>query len=186
MPDIVLIAGSPNLPSRSAAVLERLENALRDEGPSIASIAVRNLPADALLCGDDRHPAVRGAIDLIASAHAVAVATPVYKAAYSGALKAFVDLLPLDVLEGKTVLPIATGGSPVNRLALEYAVRPLLSAIGARHVLGSIYVPDANLFRAPSGGFVLAESEEGRLRAAAVDLIAAVRPVREKELLLAA
>ena len=40
---------------------------------------------------------------------AVVIATPVYKAAYSGILKAFLDLLPQDGLDGKLVLPTPAG-----------------------------------------------------------------------------
>jgi len=71
------------------------------------------------------------------------VATPIYKAAYSGLLKSFLDLLPQDGLRGKTVLPLATGGSTAHLLALDYALKPVLGALGARHILDSVYATDA-------------------------------------------
>lgn len=40
----------------------------------------------------------------------VILATPVYKAAYSGLLKTFLDLLPQGGLRDKVVLPIARNG----------------------------------------------------------------------------
>ncbi len=82
---------------------------------------------------------------LVEQADAVVIATPVYKAAYSGILKAFLDVLPQDGLAGKLVLPLATGGSQSHMLALDYALRPVLSALSARHVLPSIYATDAQL-----------------------------------------
>ena len=57
----------------------------------------------------------------------VIVATPIYKAAYSGLLKVFLDLLPAEALRGKTVLPLASGGSVAHLLALDYALKPVLS-----------------------------------------------------------
>ena len=62
----------------------------------------------------------------VANAQLIVVATPVYKAAYSGLLKVFLDLLPQTALAGKTVLPLATGGSPHHMLALDCALRPVL------------------------------------------------------------
>ncbi|MGA5194026.1 NAD(P)H-dependent oxidoreductase [Streptomyces exfoliatus] len=56
----------------------------------------------------------------------------IYKAAYSGLLKTFLDLLPQHAFAGKPVLPLATGGSPAHVLAPEYALRPILTAFGAQ------------------------------------------------------
>ena len=81
------------------------------------------------------------------------VATPIYKAAYSGLLKLFLDVLPADALRGKTVLPLATGGSPAHLLALDYALKPVLGALGARHLLDSVYATDAQLPADGAGGF---------------------------------
>jgi FMN reductase len=81
----------------------------------------------------------------------VVVATPVYKAAYSGVLKVFLDLLPQTGLAGKTVLPLATGGSPNHMLALDYALRPVLQSLGAKHILSGIYATDAQVTLTESG-----------------------------------
>jgi FMN reductase len=73
------------------------------------------------------------------------VATPVYKAAYTGALKALLDILPPQALRNKTVLPIATGGSPAHLLVLDYALKPVLGALGASDILQGVYVTDGQL-----------------------------------------
>ena len=52
------------------------------------------------------------------------------------------DLLDEKALAGKVVLPIATGGSPAHLLALEYGLKPVLSALGARHILAGVYATD--------------------------------------------
>ena len=45
------------------------------------------------------------------------MATPIYKASYSGVLKAFLDLLPQFAFGGKVVLPLLTGGTAAHVLA---------------------------------------------------------------------
>ena len=96
-----------------------------------------------LLLGEASHPAVQRAVEQVRRADVIVIATPVYKAAYSGVLKVFLDLLPQSALKGKTVLPLATGGSPHHMLALDYALRPVLQSLAARHILPGVYATDA-------------------------------------------
>jgi FMN reductase len=84
-------------------------------------------------------------VDAVAEADAIVIATPVYKASYTGILKAFLDLLPQDGLKDKLVLPLATGGSQSHLLALDYALRPVLQALDARQVFTSIYATSQQL-----------------------------------------
>jgi len=140
---ILLLAGSPSIPSRSTRLLQHVGERLAARGHRHVKLHVLDLPAEALLHADFGNRDIRRAQDSVAQAEAVVVATPVYKAAYSGILKAFLDLLPQSALKAKTVLPLASGGSPHHMLALDYALRPVLSALGARHVLPSIYATDA-------------------------------------------
>ena len=73
------------------------------------------------------------------------MATPVYKAAYSGALKTLLDLLPERALEHKVVLPLATGGSLARMLAVDYALKPVLSALKAQEVLHGVFADDSQI-----------------------------------------
>jgi FMN reductase len=152
---IVAISGSPSARSRSAALLQLALARLEANSASQHSVHPRELPAGALLLADAQQPAIRAAIAAVAAADLVIVATPIYKAAYSGLLKLFLDLLPQDALRGKTVLPLATGGSAAHLLALDYALRPVLSALGARHILDGVFATDAQLQpHEASGGYV--------------------------------
>ncbi|HYP71554.1 MAG TPA: NADPH-dependent FMN reductase, partial [Variovorax sp.] len=146
---VLLVAGSPSAPSRSSALLEAVGTRLALRGARIERLAVRELPAQALLAGDASHPVLQRAADQLAAARAVVVATPVYKAAYSGVLKVFLDLLPQSALKGKTVLPLATGGSPHHMLALDYALRPVLQSLAARHILPGVYATDGQVTLQP-------------------------------------
>jgi len=141
--DVVSLSGSPSADSRSAALLHFIERRIASRASRVRHIALRELPAAELLQARADAPAIRAAVAALADAELVMVATPIYKAAYSGLLKVFLDLLAPDALRGKTVLPLATGGSPGHLLALEYALKPVLAALGARHVLDPVYVVDS-------------------------------------------
>ena len=151
---LVAISGSPSARSRSAWLLQLAQTRLEARLRQATTIAVRDLPAQALLAGDTQQPAIDTALRALQRADVVLVATPIYKAAYSGLLKSFLDLLPSDALRGKSVLPLATGGSAAHMLALEYALKPVLSALGARDILDGVFATDAQLPAHEAGSFV--------------------------------
>jgi FMN reductase len=161
--NVVLLAGSPSASSRSNLLLAHLQRRLADSGALCHTLALRELPAQALLHADLSHPVLQAALAQVQAANLVVVATPIYKAAYSGLLKAFLDLLPEDGLRGKTVLPIATGGSIAHLLAIDYALKPVLHALGGRHIADAVFVPDAQLPRTPGGGYAPQRSVVERL-----------------------
>ena len=168
---VLLIAGSPSAPSRSTALLEAVGERLARRGAHIDRLVVRELPAQPLLLAEWSHPAIERAIARVAEAQVVVVATPVYKAAYSGVLKVFLDLLSQSALKGKTVLPLATGGSPHHMLALDYALRPVLQALSARHILPGVYATDSQITLTPEGAYQVHADLANRLDEA-VDVLA--------------
>lgn len=151
MPDVVTLSGSPVTPSRSKHLLCLAEKMLTQRGYSVQRIDIRLLPADALLRCDRTDPTVRAALDTVDRARAVAVATPLYNAAYSGLLKTFLDLLPRTAFSGKPVLSIATGGSLAHLLALDYALKPVLAALGARLLLDNVFADEHDLPKTGDG-----------------------------------
>lgn len=91
--------------------------------------------------GDD----TRRALALVEEADAYVVATPMYRASYTGALKNLFDLIPndpdgADPLRGKAVGLVATGASDHHYLALEHELRPLLGFFGSQTVNRGVYV----------------------------------------------
>lgn len=146
---VLLIAGSPTEHSRSATLLDGVEQRLHAEVDGrrlpVDRLRIRDLSPQALLLADWGHASVVRSIEQVTLARALVVATPVYKAAYSGVLKVFLDLLPQTALKGKVVLPIATGGSPHHMLALDYALRPVLQSLGAQHILPGVYASDSQV-----------------------------------------
>lgn len=162
--NILLLAGSPSIPSRSTHLLRHAGELLAGRGHRIELLQVRDLPAQALLQADFSNVDLIVAKAQVSQADAIVVATPVYKAAYSGILKAFLDILPQDGLSGKLVLPLAAGGSQSHMLALDYALRPVLSSLSAKHVLPSIYAVDAQIQRSEGAGLALDPAIAQRLK----------------------
>ncbi|MFC7513429.1 NADPH-dependent FMN reductase [Herbaspirillum sp. GCM10030257] len=160
---ILLLAGSPSIPSRSTRLLHHVGERLALLGHRYSKLHVLDLPAQAVLQADFSNADIKLAKSQVEQADAVVIATPVYKAAYSGVLKAFLDLLPQDGLAGKLVLPIATGGSQSHMLALDYALRPVLSALAARHVLPSIYATEAQIIWTADKGLTVDPAIAGRI-----------------------
>jgi FMN reductase len=168
---VLLIAGSPSERSRSAALLDQVGLSLALQGAQVDRLRIRDLSPQALLLGDFSHPSVVQAIHQVVNAQAIVVATPVYKAAYSGVLKVLLDVLPQTALKGKAVLPLATGGSPNHMLALDYALRPVLQSLGARHILPGVYATDAQVTLTPEEAYVIHPDIEARLEEATTTLI---------------
>ncbi|MCP2167209.1 NADPH-dependent FMN reductase [Goodfellowiella coeruleoviolacea] len=145
MSTVVAISGSPSANSKTSRVASHVLARLAATGAAVEHIRVRDLPAEALLHADTAEPALARALAAVERADAVVLATPTYKAAYSGLLKAFLDLLPQFALSGKAVLPLATGGTTAHVLALDYALRPVVHSLGARHVVQSYFLLDSQL-----------------------------------------
>jgi FMN reductase len=172
---VLLVAGSPSEHSRSAALLEAVQQRLEEQAGSrrlyVDRVQIRDLSPQALLLADWNHASVRRAIAQVEAASALVIATPVYKAAYSGVLKVFLDLLPQTALKGKVVLPLATGGSPHHMLALDYALRPVLQSLGAKHILPGVYASDSQIPKNADGSYQIGDEIQGRLDEAVSALV---------------
>ncbi|MFJ9089509.1 MULTISPECIES: NADPH-dependent FMN reductase [unclassified Streptomyces] len=156
MATVLSLSGSPSASSRTGKLLRHLDTLLAAQGHEVIPLDVRTVPAEALLGADFRHPAIVEATELFARADGVVIGTPVYKAAYSGVLKALLDLLPQYALAGKTVLPLATGGTTAHVLAIDYALRPVLSSMGAGHIVQGWFTLDKDLTAHEDGTLTVA------------------------------
>jgi FMN reductase len=181
MSRILTVSGSPSATSRSAVLLDHVSRTVVRHGHEVVHLDLRDLPAQALLHARFDDPAVVGAARLLEDSDALVVATPVYKAAYSGLLKSWLDLLPQLALAGKTVLPLATGGSLAHALALDYGLRPVLSSMGARHVVQGFLVVDQLIETSASGAVTFGTDVQPGLTAVVdgfLDALASGAPAR--------
>lgn len=172
---VVTISGSPGSPSRTSGLNDRVAVALAAQGFDVQAINVRELPPGDLIHARVGSEALRKPLGLIEQARGVVVATPVYKASYTGVLKSFLDLLPQFGLSGKVVLPLATGGTLAHVLAIDYALRPVLGALGAQHVVGGLFVLDKLITQNPDGTIVLDPEIAARLDAVVDEFAASLR-----------
>lgn len=175
MSHILLLSGSPSANSRSNALLARVREQLEAGGVATVTFSILDFPAEDLILAKYASPAFASFQQAVAAASGIAVATPVYKAAYAGGLKALLDILPQTALRKKTVLSLATGGSPAHQLAIDYALKPVLSALGATDLLQGVYAVDSQ-FTLVEGRLQIAPELATRLDEAAAHL-AAVSPI---------
>jgi len=175
MTPILTITGSPSVGSRTAQLAESVSARLRREGFEVDTLAVRELPAEDVFHARFDSPAILKATARVANAAAIVVATPIYKAAYTGILKSFFDLLPQFAMTGKVVLPLATGGSLAHVLALDYALRPVLSTMGAQHVVSGLFILDKLLERQEDGSLVIEKEIAARLDGVIDEFVLSVR-----------
>jgi FMN reductase len=161
---LLLIAASPSLTSRSGSLLAAAGERLKHLGLSTRTLNLRELPAQSLLHAEVAEAGIAEAVQAVREARVIVLATPIYKAAYSGLLKVFLDLLPQDGFKGKIVWPLATAGSPAHLLALDYALRPVIASLGAREVVDAVFASDAQIPRhAEGGGYAVSEDILRRL-----------------------
>lgn len=163
---ILAVSGSPSHPSRTHGLLEYAAKILQPENFHTDIISVRDIPPEVLAYGRYDSPDLEEPKALLERANGVIIATPVYKAAYTGVLKAFLDLLPQRALSGKVVLPIATGGTLAHLLSIDYALKPVLSELKARYILGGVYAVDKQIQVQPDGSLQLDEEIDQRLKEA--------------------
>ena len=142
---VVTLGGSPSQRSRSGVLLDKTRQWLQQQGVEVVSYQVRDFPAEDLLHARFDSPKVIDLLQQVANADGLVIATPVYKASFSGALKAVLDLLPERALAHKVVLPMATGGSIAPMLAVDYALKPVLSALKAQELLHGIFAEDSQI-----------------------------------------
>jgi FMN reductase len=126
-------------------LLDYAKRWLNQQGVEVVSYQVRDFPAEDLLHARFDSPKIIDLLQQIENADGLVIATPVYKASFSGALKTVLDLLPERALSHKVVLPIATGGSIAHMLAVDYALKPVLSALKAQEMLHGIFADDSQI-----------------------------------------
>lgn len=142
---VVTLGGSPSQRSRSGVLLDKTRQWLQQKGVEVVSYQIRDFPAEDLLHARFDSPKVIDLLQQVENADGLVIATPVYKASFSGALKTVLDLLPERALADKIVLPMATGGSIAHMLAVDYALKPVLSALKAQELLHGIFAEDSQI-----------------------------------------
>jgi FMN reductase len=143
MPNLVAVVGSVTPPGRlNAAVQMAVELASAQPGTSATLL---NLADYRIAFADgrplDRYPDdTARVVGALTAADAVLLASPVYRASFTGALKNLLDLTPVDALRGKPVGIVAMGATLHHYLGVDWQLRTVLAWFGALVVPTSVYL----------------------------------------------
>lgn len=174
MANILLISGSPTEKSKSSTLLDYVAKTVQAAGLSSKTVSLRDFPAEDLVQARYDSASFNEFKADVEQAKALVIATPIYKASFTGGLKALLDILPQNSLRDKTIVPLATAGTYGHLLALDYSLKPVLSALGATDLRQGVFVVD-NQFQYVEGGFKLEEEIQTRLDTSLQRLITTVK-----------
>ncbi|MCM3601174.1 NADPH-dependent FMN reductase [Robertmurraya korlensis] len=163
MSKVTIISGSPSEYTRLNGVLQEVLDYFQQGGFTPELIHVRNLPPEDLIYANFSSEEIINANKKVEQSKIVVVLTPIYKASFSGVLKTYLDLLPQNGLEGKTILPITLGGTFGHLLAIDYSLKPVLSALGATHFLKGVYILDHQIKKLENNQYELDTEAKNRL-----------------------
>lgn len=144
---VTVVVGNPKAASRTRTVGEAVaERAAAAAGLTIdGDIDVIELAELGPQLFDWSSAAVKDATARLAASRLAVIATPVYKATYTGLLKSFLDWFGQTGLAGVTAVPVMVGAAPNHALAVEVHLRPLLVEIGATVPTRGLYVLEQEL-----------------------------------------
>jgi FMN reductase len=145
MTTIAVVTGNPKPASRTHTVALGVADALAKEVGETGDRLVIDLTDHAPRLFDWSDPELTRLAAEVAAADIVIVASPTYKATFTGLLKAFLDRYPNNGLAGVTAVPVMTGGWPGHLLAVELHLRPVLIELGATVPARGLYVTEPEL-----------------------------------------
>ena len=141
---VVGLVGNPRPESRTHGLARTLTAELARVLPSAAAAEVDLAPLGPRVL-DPADAAASAAADQVLGADLLVVASPTYKATYSGLLKAFLDRLGTGSLAGKAAVPILLGGAPNHQLAVDLHFAPLLLELGAAVPVRGLFVLESDV-----------------------------------------
>jgi FMN reductase len=158
---IAVVVGNPKAGSRTLRVALALARHLQGTSTMGPEPLVVDLADHSAELFDVDSSTIKGLLDSVAGSDVVVVASPTYKATYTGLLKAFLDRYPNDALAQTVCIPVMTGAAPIHALAPEVHLRPLLVELGAS---------------TPTRGLFVTEQQFDELDAVIEAWVAAARP----------
>ena len=141
-----LVVGNPKAKSRTLTVARAVAGAAATAcGLDLTDAFEVDLAPLGAQLFDWSSAEVKDAVARVAGCSLLVVASPTYKAAYTGLLKAFLDWYPTTGLSGVTVVPVMVGAGAQHALAVEVHLRPVLVEIGASIPTRGLYVTEDRL-----------------------------------------
>ena len=144
---VTAIAGSLQKPSRTEALLEAIAGELHAALPirtTVVKLSEIGPQAGSAMHRAALPPAAFAAVQAIEEADLLVVASPVYRASYTGLLKHLFDFVGHKALVGRPVLLAATGGSDSHLLMIDHRLRPLFAFFDALPLPLGIYATEGD------------------------------------------
>ena len=142
-----VVVGNPKPRSRTLDAATLLAQTLSGSPPDVV-VDVVTLGAG-LLTWDDRN--VLDAVHRVAAADLAVVASPTYKATYSGMLKLFLDqFATAEGLRGVVAVPLMLGAGATHALAPDLLLKPVLVELGATCPTPGLYPNDRTYGEGPA------------------------------------
>jgi FMN reductase len=165
---VVTVVGNPRAESRTHGIARTLAaEVARTRGGGVVEVDLASLAPQLFTDGDG---SIATALEQVLSADVLVVASPTYKATYTGLLKSFLDRIATGALTGTPAVPVLLGGAPQHALAVDVHFTPLLLELGASVPLRGLFVLESELGSFPAAAAAWAESAAPRLsRPAAPD-----------------
>lgn len=139
---MVRINGSPTQPSKTGILVDAVGDAISQMLPIENFTITLSTAGQEIMCGLTR-PEVTSEgeelLRLVERADILVIGTPVYRAAYTGLLKHFFDLVDRDSMRNRKAVLCATGGSPMHALVIEHHLRPLMGFFAIQTVTTGLY-----------------------------------------------
>ena len=144
MPTLLGIHGSVTRPGR---LYQALESALQAVGNGENSVTTSLLHlGDHRISFADGRPLpdfsddTEAVVERVMAADMYIIATPIFRASFTGALKNLLDLVPVEGLMGKACGLLAMGATDHHYLTVDTQLRPVLAWFGAHLVPGAVYL----------------------------------------------
>lgn len=147
--EIVSVVGNPRAGSRTHQVAVTLAAELAS-ALGVSSPAAIELAAFGPRVLDPNDADVGAAIERVLAADVLVLASPTYKATYSGLLKAFFDRIGTGALFGAVAVPVLLGGAPNHQLAVDVHLTPLALELGASVPARGLFVLESELDSFPT------------------------------------
>jgi FMN reductase len=139
---MAVVVGNPKANSRTLRVALAVADALSDRLGLDGDRLVVDLADMAAELFDPEAQSVNELLNHVAASRLIIVASPTFKATYTGLLKSFFDRYGTNALNGAIAVGVMTGAATVHALAVEVHLRPLLVELGASTPTRSLYVTE--------------------------------------------
>jgi FMN reductase len=158
--EVTVLVGNPKSRSRTREIAEAVaERVVARTGGRLAETIDLCDVSDAIFRWPDQTMSALN--DRLAATDVAVIASPTYKAAYTGLLKAFLDRYASNALAGVTAIPVMTGAGPEHALAVETSLRPVLVELGASVPTRGLYFVMAQMDQMPTLVDELADQQLG-------------------------